>query len=344
MIRMQWTASYDGKGNVYGYTTHQKNLRAALERHGVIIDDDADIAVHICTPPSFRPIPGKFNILYTMYEANSLPPTWPGMMEAADLVIVPCTHNRELMRREGIKAPIKVVWEGFNEKRYHLKRRRRPPEGERMLFLWVGAANPRKGWEYAAYAWETMLHLHPEMRGRVMLYLKTTQPEREPRILRSPNFDTILDTRDWPMEELIALYERAHVFVFPSLGEGWGLTLHEAMATGMPAIYTPFSAMTDWVPAKHAYPIKFSMQPITILKTGTNMEYAEGFHPQAARPDTEHLARLMYHVWRNYDEAAHRGYYAGVQVRKITWDRSAREFIDKVMPHYEATMGREEAA
>ena len=37
------------------------------------------------------------------------------------------------------------------------------------------------------------------------------------------------------------LYARAHVFVLPTLGEGWGLPIHEAMAMGLPVITTNHS-------------------------------------------------------------------------------------------------------
>ena len=41
-----------------------------------------------------------------------------------------------------------------------------------------------------------------------------------------------VDFRDLPRSELIDLYHSAHAFIFPSVGEGFGLTLAEAMATG----------------------------------------------------------------------------------------------------------------
>lgn len=344
MIDMVWTPSYDGKGNIYGYTTHQKNLRAALERAGVVMTEDSDIAIHINTPPSFEPVPGKFNVLYTMYECNEIPPNWPEHINQADLLVVPCTHNKHLFRRY-TDVPIEVVWEGFNDKRFELNMRSAPAADERMLFLWVGASNPRKGWQHLALAWEAMLGNFPDMKGRVLLYMKSTQPEREERVINAPNYDTVMDFRDWPLEELIELYQKAHAFAFPSLGEGWGLTLMEAMATGMPCIYTPYTAMTDWVPKKHAYPLRFKMKRVDILKTGTSESYAENFHPPAADPDLDDLIRKMRHVYLHYDEARHKGYQAGRAVRGITWDRSAAEFLEKVMPRYHAwKMAKERVA
>ena len=334
-MKIHWTADYDGKGNIYGYTTHQKNLRAGLERAGVVMDETSDLAVHINTPPSFKPIEGKFNVFYTMYECNDIPPVWVEPLNKADLIVVPCTHNKHLFRRY-TDLPIEVVWEGYKPDKFQLNKRTAPAPDERMMFLWVGAANPRKGYELVAVAWENMLRKYPDMRGKVLCLMKTTQPEREERRIRLANWDMVIESRDWPFDELINLYQMAHVFLFPSLGEGWGLTLMEAMGTGMPCIYTPFSAMTDWVPKKHAYPIKFTMKPVDILNTGTGKEYAEFFHPPAAWPDIDDLVRKMRHVYLNYEEAAHKGYHAGKAIQHITWDRSAAEFLEKITPYYDA--------
>lgn len=332
-MRIDWTADYDMQGNGYGYTMHQRNLRAALEAEGVVMDVESDIAVHIVTPPSFEPREGKFNVLYTMYEMAALPTEWIEPMNKADLIVVPNHHNRHLFRRY-TKLPIEVVWEGVKPDKFTLKKREMPV-GEKFRFLWLGASNPRKGYEHVAMAWQMFYTAHPELRGKVELYLKTTQPMTESRNLSLVEAGAIFDNRDMPLEELIELYHSSHVFLFPSMGEGWGLTLHEAMATGLPAIYTPWSAMRDWVPEKYAYSLKFGMKPIDAVRQN-GPDVGKFYHrAPAAYPDIEHLARRMYQVYSRYDEAREKGYRGGEIVREITWERSAREFLDKVTPHYE---------
>ena len=46
---------------------------------------------------------------------------------------------------------------------------------------------------------------------------------------------------DRDREGIKELYERADVFVLPTLGEGWGLPIHEAMSMGLPVICTNHS-------------------------------------------------------------------------------------------------------
>jgi glycosyltransferase involved in cell wall biosynthesis len=50
-----------------------------------------------------------------------------------------------------------------------------------------------------------------------------------------------------PHATLLARMERAHVLVFPSLVEGFGLVLTEAMSAGLPVITTPHTAGPDLI-------------------------------------------------------------------------------------------------
>lgn len=49
-----------------------------------------------------------------------------------------------------------------------------------------------------------------------------------------------------PVEKLKLIYNSADVFWKPCASEGWGLTLHEAMACGIPSIVPRSSALAEW--------------------------------------------------------------------------------------------------
>jgi glycosyltransferase involved in cell wall biosynthesis len=57
--------------------------------------------------------------------------------------------------------------------------------------------------------------------------------------------DSIIFTGYVPFEELHALYRGATLFVFPSLDEGFGLPVHEAMASCLPAIVSSRGALPE---------------------------------------------------------------------------------------------------
>jgi glycosyltransferase involved in cell wall biosynthesis len=67
----------------------------------------------------------------------------------------------------------------------------------------------------------------------------------EARIERLQIEDTIRFTGYVPFDDLPALYNLAEMFVFPSLYEGFGLPVIEAMACGVPVITGQVSALTE---------------------------------------------------------------------------------------------------
>ncbi len=62
-----------------------------------------------------------------------------------------------------------------------------------------------------------------------------------------PTKDSIIFSDRLEFEELRALYQAASVFVFPSLHEGFGLSVHEAMASGLPVITSARESLPEVV-------------------------------------------------------------------------------------------------
>ena len=118
---------------------------------------------------------------------------------------------------------------------------KREPPGKvgEARFLWVGANSTRKGWELVLRAWRRFRTLWdfqtpPDIQAAVrpIMYIKTTFPPPEPGhedltgFEVAPGDDVILDSRRLPLDELVGIYHWAHCFVFPSMGEGYGLCVH----------------------------------------------------------------------------------------------------------------------
>lgn len=60
-------------------------------------------------------------------------------------------------------------------------------------------------------------------------------------------------------EELGKLYDTSSVLLFPSRGEGFGLTCAEAMLQGLPVIYTNWSACKEVSESEFNYPITYTL-------------------------------------------------------------------------------------
>ena len=92
-------------------------------------------------------------------------------------------------------------------------------------------------------------YLGPNWKERCFTgYLRNEdEPERLPSM--------VIDQRNISTEELRELYNSAHAFILPTSGEGWGLTLTEAMATGLPCTWTHWSGPVDYADNKTGYPL-----------------------------------------------------------------------------------------
>ncbi len=324
-LRVLWATDYEADGNAYGYSMHTARARDAVEKAGVQLDPSAPVAVHVAPAHLFRPIPGRRNILYMAWETEDLPEAHLKGVAAADAVAVTASFLVDVIRRRFPEKPVARCPLGVDADTFSFRHRRKPLDRP-FRFLWVGAPNARKGWELVLSAWKPF-----EDDGRAELYLKTTVTNRFER-----HRNILFDSRNLPLDELVSLYHSAHAFLFPSFGEGFGLTLAEAMATGLPALFTPWSSLPDFADASCAYPLKYQLIPAWAtpeggLSTDGPAPSKRSVRTRLAQAEPSNLARRMVEVFRHYPRAARRGARAAQRIRsRFTWARAAHAPIQLI--------------
>ena len=190
---------------------------------------------------------------------------------------------------------------------------------------------------------------------RVELYVKTSVTGRRAEIpVRGA--PVTFDSRRLSRAELAELYRSAHAFLFPSFGEGFGLTMAEAMASGLPVLFTPWSAMRDLADESCGYPLRYELirhdlrrqpqrrkQPqmdADERRLNVSARDARGsirVHPRSsavpvspwavtfARASPEDLLRRMIEVMTDYGRALRKGRLARSRIRReFTWERTGR--------------------
>lgn len=315
-LKLHW-ASYmtpDAIGNAYGYRVHHETLKRYVSKIANITEDSPD-AFMIMSPEYYRHrIPDRRNWLYTMFEGTTLPELYRKSIQKADYLLTPSVWVKELFHQYFDPDRVFVVSHGV-ESDFTYKKRRFPKDRP-FRFLWVGAPNPRKGYQEIASAWDAVF----KKSAAVELYIKTTRVEGVQR-----NGNVILDGRNLSRRELIKLHHSAHCFIACSRGEGFHLCLAEAMRTGTPCVATRYSGMLDFFDDSVGYTIGYLMGPGVVKFIGDNLEH----ETEIAFPYVDELAEKMVDVFTNYKQALKKGKRASQRIMgKFTWERSAQTLVD----------------
>lgn len=321
-MRVAWATEMNDIGNAYGFTHGNRWGKRCLEMAGVTIDPESPVAVHHCPPHAFRPIEGKFNVLWTAWEFAELPDWETKTLGQADVVCVTARFLVPVFKKY-VRVPVRYVQQGIDTDAYFPKARswaRKYTARHPFRVLWVGAANDRKGYQFLLGAWRAFAD-RPDMQ----LVLKTTLTDRLENV-----GNVIFDSRNLAQDEMVKLYQSADCFAFPSMAEGFGFTLGEAMACGLPCIYTPCTSLPD-IAGDAAIPIKYSTGEHFIM---FSPDRGEQWRVEAAEPDATDLALKILWVKENRCDAERIGRAASARIRRLfTWDRAGNA-LRRVLESY----------
>ena len=149
-------------------------------------------------------------------------------LSLATKISVASAFTRQSLERLGIDVPIVVTAYGFPVEEF--KQRPQSPTGP-FRVLSVGSHDLRKGTPYLLEAWKRAAIPDAE--------LHLVGPLR----LAKPFLDSYAGLfRHWPhvpKAELGPHYAAADLLAFPTLGDGFGIVIQEAMCTGTPVVTTP---------------------------------------------------------------------------------------------------------
>jgi glycosyltransferase involved in cell wall biosynthesis len=113
------------------------------------------------------------------------------------------------------------------------------------------------------------------------------------------------------------IYTGADCYVHPLRAEGFGMTILEAMACGLPVIATAWSGPSDFLSPTCAYTLCHSNPVPEQDQNGRVRRYH-------VEPDLDHLIHLMRYVYHHQDEAKALGGRASLVARQgWTWKRAA---------------------
>lgn len=277
----------------------------------------------------------RFTISMTMYECSRLPLAWVRKCYSMDEVWVPSHFNRETFYRSGIPLyKIRVMPYGIDPVKYSPGQPPLPIPGKRgYTFLSVCSFDGRKGIDILLTAF---LEEFAETED-VCLIIKTratTEEEigRQQAYIDSIAFKTagrsrssvilISDIHSWTEQQLAMLYNSADSYVLPTCGEGWNMTVMEAMASGLPVITTRWSAHLDFVNDANGYLISVQKY-VPVCPMNRRLLWAF--------PDPLHLRELMRHLFVHQEEATAKAILGRQTViDNFTWQASASQMWQRL--------------
>jgi len=177
----------------------------------------------------------------------------PRSIGQADLVLAPSQNTkRDLIELLGVEAGrVEVLYEGVEERFHPLDEESLAPVRGRYgldfpFILTVGTLEPRKNHVGLLQAYSLLKGRHPHRLviagGKGWLYEGIFQ-----EVERLSLEERVFFLGYVPEEDLLALYNLADLFVFPSFYEGFGLPPLEAMACGTPVVTSNTSSLPEVV-------------------------------------------------------------------------------------------------
>jgi len=244
----QWVAGHalQNADVVYGYEHACLNTFQSAQRRGILRVYEVPAPHHAFVKDIFEQEFAKYPELRTPYyehlHKHQEQRTARCMQEweLADLVIV----NSELTRRSFASNgadidKVRVLPLGAPPIR-GIGKNGGTATSEPIRFLWAGTFSMRKGAHYVLQAWE---RLRPGRAARLDIVgavrLPASMLQRVPESVQF--FNSV------PRDELFELYHRADALVFPTLCDGFGMVVTEALAQGLPVITTACAGASDLI-------------------------------------------------------------------------------------------------
>jgi autotransporter strand-loop-strand O-heptosyltransferase len=127
-------------------------------------------------------------------------------------------------------------------------------------------------------------------------------------------------------EDYIKYMKIGHVFLSCARSEGWNLPLIEAMACGIPSIYSDWGGQLEFAKGL-GYPVKvIEERPYNIGEGKTFNDGSDKYEGNYCEPDYNDLSKVMREVYENYQECRINSLIESEVIRKnFNWENAAEK-------------------
>ncbi len=264
-------------------------------------------------PYSILSLRTDVRLCYTMFESDKIPEDWPELLKAADEVLVPSKFCQDVFARDGISST--VVPLGYDDSVFTYIERPVPVENdEPFVFIHYDSFNMRKGFREVLEAFRQ--EFGPA--DNVRLILKTVKEAPPIPLVKSqfPQVELVRGRLD--PADLAKLLGRAHCMVYPSRGEGFGITPLEAMATGLPAIVPNAHGISEYFNSNYMLECELEGKSPALIGRFMNQDIG-----QMVVCSVEDLRKKMRYAYNNQRAMHDLGRAASEYVKNYTYRHTA---------------------
>tara|TARA_Y100001968_G_scaffold333228_1_gene394833 strand:- start:1215 stop:4874 length:3660 start_codon:yes stop_codon:yes gene_type:complete len=280
-------------------------------------------------PPRVKDLDSNINLLHAYgWEESSFPAEWvKNFNKSLSGLTVMSNQVKKILIDNGVSLPIKVCGLGVDHIENVVDNFQYVFSKKSFSFLHISSCFPRKGIECLLKSYGRAFNKSDD----VTLIIKTFNNEHNKVFDLLRDFQTnntnfpdvnIIDS-DLTNEEIRSLYQQCDALVAPSHGEGFNLTVAEAMTLGLPVITTAWGGQMDFCNSKNAWLINYSFEYSKTHLSRTSSIWAQ--------PSYLHLSELLREIYKAPKNILLSKVNAAKQsISKYKWERVAqinREFV-----------------
>lgn len=272
--------------------------------------DASRFNLSITSAYKLAPLAGRQAAL-TMYETTRIPDEQvQNINKYVQGVIVPAPFLVDVFQESGVERPIYCVPGGIDADEFPILPKTNAERGRPFTFMALGDRGARKGWDTAWWAFVNAFGNREDVRFVVKARANNL---REFDLIGS---DKRISIWREDVDSMSDVFAQADCFVFPTLGEGYGLPPREAAASGLPVLCTEWGG--TWDVEHWGIPLENYKMVDAGLEGGGKW----------AKPNVDELTQKMRWVYDNYTQARQEALQKAQWLRQHqTWLSSAAKLI-----------------
>lgn len=295
-----------------------------LSKSKMVDTSDVKIVIHLGITNEFNYEKDRvpdYLVSFMFWESSIVPSYIVQNLNLHDEIWTCSNWAKKIFIENGVYKPIYVFDLGFDPLIFKIKnnfdRLDKP-----FTYLNIGSEHIRKNAQLAVQAF---LKLHDgDMNYRLVLKSNGAPFVRISNESKIDCYDhPQIEVIDYPLDkhDMALLYNRADCFIYPTTGEGWGLSPFTAIACGIPTICTNVSACQEY--AHLSVPLDFKF-----VETFYGVGYDYG---QIGWPSLDDLCERMLYVENNHKEVIDKTYEGAVYLQEnYSWDQTIGKIVDRI--------------